>query len=183
MRAFPLWLVASLAIGAGTLGLRAQTKPLDWKLYGLRKVSSDQMELFYERSQIKHVQTGYVLVWTMEMSAKEIEATRRAMGKDLIDRVERKVAANYVPPYGRIKKLSRDEMIAVISSEEIANEAEIQPRTRLLYELDCPGRMYRERSIYTASDGTTRTPDTTSRWQLLEPETDAASLSALLCAP
>ena len=183
MRALPIWLVASLAIGAGTLGLRAQTKPLDWKLYGLTKVGPDQMELFYERSQIKHVQTGYVLVWTMELSAKEIEAVRRAMGKDLIDRVERKVAANYVPPYGRIKELSRDEMNAVISSEEIANDAEIQPRARLLYELDCPGRMYRERSIYTASDGTTHTLDTTSRWQLLAPQTDVASLTTLLCPP
>ena len=183
MRAFPLWLVAGLAIGAGTLGLQAQTKPLDWKLYGFRKVSSDQMELFYERSQIKHVQTGYVLVWTMELSTEEIEAARRAMGKDLIDRVERKVAANYVPPYGRIKELRHDEMITVISSEEIANDAEIQPRARLLYELDCPGRMYRERSIYTASDGTTRTPDTTSRWQLLAPQTGAASLITLVCPP
>jgi hypothetical protein len=183
MHAFPLWLVAGLAIGATTLGLRAQTKPLDWKLYAVTKVSSDQMELFYERSQIKHVQTGYVLVWTMKLTAKEIEAARRAMGKDLIDRVERKVATNYVPPYGRIKELSRDEMIAVTSSEEIANDAEIQLHRRILYELDCPGRMYRERSIYTASDGTTRMPDTTSRWQLLEPHTDAASLTTLLCPP
>ena len=183
MRAFPLWLVAGLAIGAGTLGLRAQTKPLDWKLYGLTKVSSDQMELFYERSQIKHVQTGYVLVWTMKLSAKEIEVARRAMGEDLIYRVERKVAANYVPPYGRIKELSRDEIIAVISSEEIANDAEIQLHARILYQLDCPGRMYRERSIYTASDGTTRTLDSTSRWQPLAPQTDVASLTTLLCPP
>jgi hypothetical protein len=182
MRTLPLWLVVGLVIGAGTWVLRAQTKPTDWKLYGLKSVDADQSELFYESSQIKHVQTAYILVWTKELSANEIEAVRRAKGRDLIDRVERKVAVNYVPPYGRINKLSRDEMKDIISAEEIANDAEIQPRSQLLYELDCVGQMYRERSVYTASDGTTRTADTTSRWQALAPQTDAASLTALLCS-
>ena len=72
-------------------------------------------------------------------------------------------------------------MIGIISAEEIANDAEIEPRSQLLYELDCVGQLYRERSIYTASDGTTRTADTTSRWQSLGPQTDAAVLTTLLC--
>lgn len=164
--------------------LRAQQPAADWKYYGSSKIGDDvDIELFYSKRDVKRLPSGHIEVWTKGLSETELEAARNVMDKNkaLFDRVVAKFMANYQPPASKLVSLNQDQIIAMTSSEEIANDADIQPQMRVLYEMDCPGKLFRELDTFIVIGGKTESSERASEWHRVAPETNGANLLTLLC--
>ncbi|MBI1213778.1 MAG: hypothetical protein GC190_20145 [Alphaproteobacteria bacterium] len=154
----------------------------DWKFYGGATVAGGEPEyLFYDAAGLQHVGT-HVKVWVKGLPSKELEKARDAADQGLIDRAAKKLAHYYVPPIARLRNIDQDQAIDIILFEEIADDATIEPRSRILYEIDCPGKMIRDLSVWLVGQhGRPGTRDTPGEWKHIPPETNGAALSTLLC--
>jgi len=112
----------------------AQGKPADWKIYGFAGEKGHETDMFYSASEVTRNAAGNVEVWTKGLAEHRVAHARETMDEATTVRVVQR-AVKYVLPYARIKTLSTDQMLASVSSEEIANEATIEPDVRIMYEL------------------------------------------------
>jgi hypothetical protein len=72
--------------------------------------------------------------------------------------------------------------LEIIEWEEAANHADIRPRARLLYEINCKERMIQTVSAITyKSDGTTTFASDFDRWSPIVPESTGDALRNILC--
>jgi hypothetical protein len=154
-----------------------------WKFFGGSPSKAGDLTLFYSESDLTRLPTGILRVWTKGLRHNALEQAYKKMDKGLIDKVAAKIAHYYIPPYAMLKDLSQDELVDVVSSEELANAATIQPSIRILYELNCAERTYRQLSVFLNMEGKTKTSSDVSQWDHIAPETNMASLSTLLCSP
>jgi hypothetical protein len=75
-------------------------------------------------------------------------------------------------------------MVGIVTAEQTANIAHIQPSAQIYYEINCTDRMLRELSITVrTSGGATEGKHTPSNWRDVPPEGNAATLLKLLCRP
>ena len=161
----------------------AQTANVDWKYYGRAVVSGKtgkiELTCFYDANTIDHPTSGHVRVWTKCIDEKDMSKFdyNSDLGKKIIKATAQKMEDNYVPPYALIDDVSVDVMLILVGSEQIANLSYIQPVSRMFYELNCPGKMYRELNISMLSGS----EDTPSIWKNTPPEGNGAILNKLLC--
>jgi len=180
-------LFATLLIYASAL--QAQGDSADWKFFSTASASAESSVLlpdllvFYLSNEIKSLPFGHIEVWTKGLSAKEVTTAYNKIGKndDFTDRVARKLLGHYNPPYARIHKLTDDDVMNIAAWEEFANEANISPRLRVLWEIDCPGKMVRSLSYWAVSQGKIHSADRAGEWTHIAPETNGSALSLLLC--
>ncbi len=162
--------------------ISAQHPDVDWKYFG----SSTQPKpgyLFYNSSDLVRTADGHIQVWTKALPQKAVDRVANAKKplKQILDRVAQKVAGGYSLPYSAYAKITFDQYMALVVCEEIADVADIQPTMRILYEIDCPGRMFRELSIFVNIGGRSGSKDQPSEWKHVAPETNPAAIAKLVC--
>ena len=166
--------------------LQAQSESADWKFLSTSGENKDAMPdllVFYLNNDVKRLPSGHIEVWTKGLSTKEVTVAFNKIRKHeaITDRIAKKLKEHYDPPYARIHKLTDDDRMGITAWEEFANEANMSPQMRILFELDCPGKMIRELSIWRMIHGKSQSSDTATEWSRIAPETNGSALSLLLC--
>ena len=160
----------------------AQTD-VDWKYYGRavlnERTGKIELTCFFDANSIDQPTSGHVRAWTKCLDEKDVNKFdyKSDLGKKIIKAAAQKVEDYYVPPYAVIDDVSFDNMLPLVTSEQLVDLSYIQPFSRIFYELNCPEKMSRELSISMLSGGT----DRPSNWQYIPPEGNGANLNRLLC--
>jgi hypothetical protein len=164
-----------------TLAL-AQTD-VDWKYYGRavlnERMGKTELTCFYDENSIDHPTSGHVRVWTKCLDQNDMHSFdyHSDLGKKIIKAAAQKIVDLYVPPYAHIDGVSFETAKSIIGDEQLADLSYIQPDSRIFYEFNCPGKMYRELSISMLSGR----EDRPTNWQYTSPEGNGATLNKLLC--
>jgi hypothetical protein len=172
--------VFALSLFVGTASAQPST---DWRFYGATKIGPDEsaVDLFYLNNEIRRTPDGHLLVWTKGLALKRLMDENEKADADRIDRAARKVMTGYVPPIFKGEKHDQDQVVGAISFEEMANEAKIEPTTRILYEIDCATGTSRELSIEIHINGELQSKNEPRPWSHIPPESNGSSLFAAVC--
>jgi hypothetical protein len=176
----------TIALLAFTGSVHAQSRGADWKMYGaadLGKMGGEQRS-FFDAAGVIRRDNGHVEVWTKTLSRKALDrAESNASGahKKIIAAAVGKKLAGYLPPLSTVGELDDDTATQITADEAAADLGGIEPTMQILYELDCPNRLFREISLHVFLNGKLGTKETPSEWQHVPPETAAANLFKILC--
>lgn len=131
----------------------AASPAADWKYLIDSRIGAGEpmLHVFFLASEIERAPNNHVRVWTKGLAVDEVE--KMQLDKDAIDRVARKLIAGYRPPFTKLMKLSRDQLVDVIALEEKADLATLQPHVQELMEFDCSSKMERTLSIAISMGG------------------------------
>jgi hypothetical protein len=156
----------------------------DWKFFGGSVLLKDKTTIgYYDAESIEYLSNGNVRVWTKTVNPLEVEL----MGskKEVIEKAAEKLVHGYHPPYVLLNpspKTSFDSYVNIIIWEEAGNHHDIKPRLRVLFEINCEGKMIRTLStIIYKKDGTGTSRSTNGTWDYISPETNAETLRKILC--
>lgn len=118
-----------------------------------------------------------VEVWTKELSLKLLNEA--VLSADDEQRWAKMIADGYVPPITKLlsREVPSDQVAALAMYEAKANEANIGPEIRMLWEFDCDG--HRGRLLSVTSHG--RVESQRGEWKALAPQTIADNLMVLVC--
>jgi hypothetical protein len=152
----------------------------DWRFYGVTKMDDRDVGLFYSNQDIRRLDNGNIKFWVKGLSQSELD--KRVRDPDFskgpgIDRAKKRVLNGYSPRFAVENNFTQDELVAVAALEEIANEAQIEPTMRVLFELNCGERVVRQLS----AGGKGWSDDVPGVWKQVAPETTAAVLMAWVC--
>jgi hypothetical protein len=158
----------------------------DWKFIGgtLLKKTSGETLAYYDSESVQYLSNGNVKVWIKAVDASEVDRLL-AKEKTIIKTTAWKVTNGYYPPYvlsNPKPEPSFDNYMEIVAWEEAANHAEIKPRAKLLYEINCRERMIQTLSAVTyQSDGTTASTSGVGQWNHISPESNGETLQKILC--
>lgn len=174
-------IVAGLLTGFRTDALRA-----NWKYAGESSpVNEEKRTLaFYDAENVEYLADGGLKVWVKSVDASEIQEFV-ADEENIMKKAAEKTAASYYPPYFLLDTTpgaSADRYIEMIAWEEAANQADLKPRGKRLYEINCRERkIHSVSSITYRSDGTTTFSSDFDRWSPITPGSTADGLHKILC--
>ena len=116
----------------------------EWRLVGFTSEGPKDTATFY-LDDIMRTDSGTLKVWTKSLDgAKMRRASRSTKPSDpSVRRIAAKHVMGYRPPYSKVKQLSDDEMLDVLSYEEIADSGRVKPSIRIQLEFDCAQSQYR----------------------------------------
>jgi hypothetical protein len=154
----------------------------DWKFFGGTTVSGEKMITFYDAESPVYA-GGTVKVWVESIGQSEFNMKMKSHEKQIIKKAAEKVVSGYFPPYSLVnKKTSYDDCIEVISWEELANSAVLQPRAKLLFEINCSEKKIRTLTGTSfKSDGDIASSTKASEWNYISPESNGETLQKILC--
>lgn len=158
------------AVVAGVSAALARELEVDWKLYGGVSTDDGHTECFYDAKGVILVPDTHIRVCIKN----DFE------GKILKNTTE-KMLQHYVPPVSAVETANADQVMDIVRYEETANIGDIEPDSRILYELNCPERMVRELSIYVRANGKSGSVNKPSDWKFVPPEGNGARLLKILC--
>jgi hypothetical protein len=157
----------------------------DWKFYGGVSSPNGQSWCFYDARNIAREPGGL-----MQVAAKCLPQTamddidiKTDFGGAIARNVAQKRRIHYMPPYAMAEPLDRAQAIDIARLEEIADIADIEPRVRISYELDCPKHQARLLSLHIQANGKVRTIDKPGDWKAISPRENSIRLSRILCRP
>jgi hypothetical protein len=173
-------MIATLVIGS------LEASAADWKFLGgaLLKKKSGETLAFYDAESVQYLSSGNVRVWTKAVDASEVDrlATKK---KEIIKTTAEKVANGYYPPYvlsNSNPQPSFDTYMEIVAWEQAANHAEIKPKAKLLYEINCKGKMIQNLSaVIHKGDGRTASTSDIDKWNYISPESNGETLQKILC--
>jgi len=158
----------------------------NWKYVGgtsLEKESGNTLT-FFDAENIQHLPNGDVKVWVKTIDASEI-ARLVAKEKEIVKKATERMAKSYYPPYFMSNPdpdPSIDTYMEMIEWEEAVNHADITPRARLFYEINCKARMIQALSAVTyKSDGTTTFASDFDKRSDVVPESTGDTLRRIVC--
>jgi hypothetical protein len=155
----------------------------DWKFFGGSVLLKDETTIgYYDVESIEYLSNGNVRVWTKTVNPSEVE--RISGKKEVIEKAARKLIDGYYPPYALLNpypKTSFDDFINIIGWEEAANYVGIKPRLRVLFEINCKGKMIRALSTTAYNDAGVPSSSKGGEWDYIGPETNSETLQKILC--
>ena len=163
----------------------AQDSSVDWKLYGgasSKQVGENQF-CFYDAAGISQEAKGHIRVWTKCLLVKDMDQIdiKKDFGGQIVEGAAEKVHNHYVPPYAKIENSNFDQAIDIIRYEVTADVSDVEPSSRIFYELNCTDNMMRELDISVSENGKSGSIHKPREWQYIAPETNGSRLSKLLC--
>jgi hypothetical protein len=159
-----------------------QALDVDWKYYGGARFNEMNHFCFYDANSVVKQPDTHRRVWTKCLSQKNIDTikTDEKVYKQIVENAARKIVGGYVPPIIAVQKAGFDKIAVIVSAEGIADSGNLQPSSRVLYEIDCSQMKLRESEMEYQIKGKTNFSKTTD-WSHIPPETNAAILSKILC--
>jgi hypothetical protein len=167
-------------------GFQTDELRANWKYAGgtLPEKESAHTLAFFDAENVQYLPNGNVQVWIKAIDASEIDRMV-SKEKEITKKAAEKMAKSYYPPYFSSNPdpdPSVDTYIEMIEWEEAANHADIKPRARLLYEINCKERMIQTISAITyKNDGTTTFTSDFDKWPSIVPESTGDTLRKILC--
>lgn len=159
-----------------------------WKYYSdntLPSPNTDVHDFFLQESvQATWTKSGkpaIVRVWTKGLSAAAVDKVAN-LPKEAVDRDAQKLLLGYQPPFAVLKKLTEDERLGVIISEEVADDQLVSPEIKALVEIDCEHDFIRSLSIVVTQAGRFGSSDAAGHWEHIVPESSGANLSKIVCS-
>jgi hypothetical protein len=145
-----LFTVAGVPIGFTQAGI-------DWKFYGGASVDGASL-CFYDAIGVVQEPGNQIRVWTKCLPQEAVEGL--PLKKDLVENAVQKIRDGYVPPIVVTGDMKFDQVPDIVGYEEIANLGDIQPQSRMFYEIGCSEWMIRELSIDIETKGKVVSSDT-----------------------
>jgi hypothetical protein len=181
-----------LSIGAAVLiplGLHspglARGPISDWKFYGGVSSPNGQSWCFYDARSVVRQPAGLLQVAAKCLPQADIDDVdiKTDFGGAIAREVAQKRRNRYMPPYALAETLDRAQAVDITRLEGIADIADVEPRVRLSYELDCTKHMARPLSLYVKVNGKVRTVDKPADWKPITPRENSIRLAKILCRP
>jgi hypothetical protein len=139
------------------------------------------MSIFYDASGVQKLADGTYQVWLKGLPGKEVEKAVSKLSRDEAWRAAAKVMTGYRPPTDASGKEATEEIIADAMLEQVADQATIDPKVRMLVAIDCANRTTRTLTLQTRTGDTYRTVENMGGWMHIAPETNFAVLHGALC--
>jgi hypothetical protein len=172
------FLVGCTALISGALP--ACAAGLGWKVLSYQSVKEPEV-CFYGSANVFRA-NGLLSVWTKCLAKADLDnaVTEDSTGS-LSDMAAEQIAHDYLPPIAGVEALKGDQIVDVVTDEELANNGNIRPLVTALREIDCAKSRSRRLSVIRPADGEVRSSDTPQDWHRVPNEGNLASLSKLLC--
>lgn len=183
-----VWLLVAAAVLV-PLALRspAQARPVmpDWKFYGGVSSPYGQSWCFYDARSVVRQPAGLLQVTAKCLPQDDMDDVdiHTEFGGAIARNVAQKRRSHYRPPYALAETVDRAQAADIARLEEIADIANIEPRVRISYELDCPKHLARQLSLYVKVNGKVRAVDKPAEWKPISPRENSIRLSRILCRP
>lgn len=167
-------------------GFRADVLRASWKYAGaaLPENGNGHTLAFFDAETVEYLSNGDVKVWVKTIDTSDVDGLV-AREKTIMTKAAEKTARSYYPPYflsNPDPDASADACIEMILWEEAANHADVKPRAKMLYEINCRERMIQTVSAITyKSDGTTTFASDFDRWSPIPPDSTGDVLRRILC--
>jgi hypothetical protein len=154
----------------------------DWRYFGHDLKESVETLTFFDGESVSHPTKNATRVWVKSIRASELARYVNAHEKAVARESIRRMNAGQVPMFLSLpgfKPANKDEVltaVALITSDEVvASAPDIQPVSKLLFEIDCIGKriklldgfVYNDRGlVLNAKQGAFRSiaPDTNEEW-------------------
>jgi hypothetical protein len=164
---------------------QARTVSQDWKFYGGISSPNGQTWCFYDARNIAREPAGPMQVAAKCLPQTDMDDVDVAtdFGGAIARNVARKRHSRYTPPYALAEALDRAQAADITRLEEIADLADVEPRVRISYELDCTKHLVRPLNLYVKVNGKVRTVDKPGDWKPISPRENSIRLSRILCRP
>src|SRR5579862_91292 len=152
----------------------AQSPTHAWHFYG---VTQDGTSLFYSSTDLSRTPDGHVQVWTKGLLSKAVqsEGKRLVKDKEALKRISMSALIG-LQPITSVQKLTQDEIDEVALEEEVANGGQLTPVMRILWEVDCTGKMMRSLSTYVSKNGRSGSTEKPTEWVHVSPESTGETL-------
>jgi hypothetical protein len=176
--------VASVLAGvAYRSGAQARAISQDWKFYGGVSSPNGQTWCFYDARSVSREPAGLMQVAAKCLPQADMDDVDvdTDFGGAIARNAARKRRSHYMPPYAMAESLDRAQAADITRLEEIADIADIEPRVRISYELDCTKHQVRRLNLYVKVNGKVRTVDKPSDWAPISPRENSIRLSRILC--
>jgi hypothetical protein len=181
----------SVKLGVILIGLAlfpyAEVWGADWKFIGgsvLQAGSQLKGETnicYCDPASVEYLSNGNIRVWIKAISPSE-HNNKIIEKKEVIEKAAQKVVDKYIPPYVLLHpETTFNDYVNIIGWEEAANDAEIKPRARVFYEVNCRDKMIRTLSVTTYNDAGVASRSKGDGWDYISPETNAETLRKILC--
>ena len=169
----------ALAFTACSSVATAPSTPPDWKLYAIT-ARKPQVALFYLESETVRTPRGHVQLWMKAIDFAKLNKASDAItpNSDLMKKSVVKALEGYVPPLAIATKATQDQATGILQFELLADEGTIPPALRVLFEFDCPQKLYRQLS---AIDERAHTDNLVHEWGHVPPESTYETLSGMVC--
>jgi hypothetical protein len=176
MRRLAIMLVALILVPVAAIA-----QAFDWKLYGGATMPDGETWCFYDAASVIS-SSRHLRVWTKCLLQKEIFKVNvdHDFGGEIPKIVARKIVDRYIPPIAIVEVIDLNKTMLVIGAEQIANIGNINPNSRILYEIDCSEKMIRELSVQFVAKGQQAFADKPGEWQHVPPETNGSRLFRIL---
>jgi hypothetical protein len=157
----------------------------DWKFYGGVSSANGQTWCFYDARSVVREPAGLVQVAAKCLPQADMDDIDPGtdFGGVIARNVARKRHSRYLPPYAMAESLDRTQATDITRLEEIADVADLEPRVRISYELDCTKHLVRRLNLYVKVNGKARTVDKPADWKPISPLENSIRLSRILCRP
>ena len=144
----------------------------DWKYYGEYTRASDIKEvLFYDANSVKNTNNS-IKLWVKIVAFTDIEKCIES--KTVLENSSEKSADGYKPLIPTV--------MPKVTLEEAANLPSVKSRAEILYQVVCNEKKYRKISGAAADkNGVLNLPFGISKWEDIEPESNADKLAKIVC--
>jgi hypothetical protein len=182
------WLLARVLAGvlaSVAFDQAGRAAGLDWKFYGGVSSPNGQSWCFYDASAVAREPGGLVRVPAKCLPQTDMDDVddqqdfHGAIARDVAQKRRR----HYLPPYALAEAMERGQAADITRLEVIADVANIKPRVRISYELDCAKHLARELSLYVDVNGKVRSVDKPTEWKPISPRENSVRLFRILCRP
>ena len=164
--------------------VQARTIIQDWKFYGGVSSPNGQTWCFYDARSVARDAGGVVQVAAKCLPQTDMDDVNvdTDFGGAIARNTARKRRSHYMPPYAMAESLDRAQAADIARLEEIADIADVEPRVRISYELDCTKHLVRRMNLYVKVNGkVVRTVDKPGDWTPISPRENSIRLSRILC--
>ena len=148
----------------------------DWKYYGEFTSAQDTVEvLFYDSDSIVSTNNS-IKLWVKSLLYSDIE--KNFGNKVIIEKSTKKTLNGYIPPISKIKPKTTNATLL----EEVANDSATRSKSEILYQVVCSEGTFRK--ISGKSFNKNGVPDQRfgiTKWEYIEPESNADNLAKILC--
>jgi hypothetical protein len=177
------WLIGPALAGVLSATAWARSVDPDWKFYGGVSSSNGQSWCFYDANSVVRTTAGHVTLAAKCLPQSDMDGVN--IETDFAGEIARSVArerrAHYLPPYAKAETMETGQAGDIARLEQIADVANIAPRVKISYELDCAKSLTRELSLYVQVNGSVRSVDQPTEWKAISPEANTVRLSGILC--
>jgi hypothetical protein len=135
---------------------------------------------FFDAKTVIQEDDGQLRVWTKCLDQQKVVNVK--LDKSAIEKAAQKRVSGYVPPIIIIGVIKDGLITDVLLEEEVANLDNIEPKARVLLELNCIEQKVRTLSSHVRTrNGQTGFSSKPSHWDYIAPETNVAHLQKILC--